>query len=144
MSDDNVTRYALKPLSVGLVAGAAATTLDYGSQALVFGDKVLPLPVVVAGVGALASLGAELINSYVFDHIPSISALSHPLHTGVTIGAQVGMICAIENTVSPGLVGDLGLTKIAGVAAVAEVGGNYLAKEWLAPWWVQMRGADSH
>jgi len=144
MSDDNVTRYALKPLSVGLVAGAAATTLEYGSQALVFGNKVVPLPLVIAGVGALASLGSELINSYVFDHIPSISALSHPLHTGVTIGAQVGMICAAENVIAPGLVGDLGLTKIAGVAAVAEIGGNYLAKEWLSPWYNQMVGADSH
>jgi len=142
MSDDNVTRYALKPLSVGLVAGAAFTTLEYGSQVRVFGDTLVPLPVFVAGMGALASLGSELINSYVFEHIPSISAL--PMHTGLTIGAQVGMICAAENVIAPGLVGDLGLTKIAGVAAVAEVGGNYLAKEWLHPLWIQMYGADSH
>jgi hypothetical protein len=144
MSDDNVTRYALKPLSVGLVAGAAFTTLEYGSQVRVFGDTLVPLPVFVAGMGALASLGSELINSYVFEHIPSISALSHPMHTGLTIGAQVGMICAAENAIAPGLVGDLGLTKIAAVAAVAEVGGNYLAKEWLSPWYNQMVGADSH
>ena len=144
MSEDNVTRYALKPLSVGLVAGAAAASLDYGSQALVFEDKIVALPLVVAGVGALATFGAELINSYVFDHIPSISALSHPMHTGLTIGAQVGMICAIDNTISPGLVSDLGLTKIAGIATVAEVGGNYLAKEWLKPAYQQMVGADSH
>ena len=144
MSDDNVTRYALKPLSVGLVAGAATASLDYNTKVRVLGGKVLPLPVLVAGMGVLASLGSELINSYVFEHIPSISALSHPMHTGLTIGAQVGMICAAENVIAPGLVRDLGLTKIAGVAAVAEVGGNYLAKEWLHPWYVQMVGADSH
>ena len=144
MSEDNVTRFALKPLSVGLVAGAAFTTLDYGTQVRLMGDTLVPLPALVAGIGALASLGSEVINSYVFDHIPSISALSNPMHTGLTIGAQVGMICAAENAIAPGLVGELGLTKIAGVAAVAEVGGNYLAKEWLSPWWVQMRGADSH
>ena len=144
MSEDNVTRYALKPLSVGLVAGAAFTTLNYDTKVRIVGDTLVPLPLLVAGIGALASLGSELINSHVFEHIPSISALSHPMHTGLTIGAQVGMICAAENAVAPGLVGELGLTKIAGVAAVAEVGGNYLAKEWLKPAYQQMVGADSH
>ena len=144
MSDDNVTRYALKPLSVGLVAGAAFTSLNYGAQVRILGDTLLPLPVFVAGIGALASLGSELINSHVFEHIPSISALSHPMHTGLTFGAQVGTICAAENAIAPGLVGDIGLTKIAAIAAVAEVGGNYLAKEWLKPAYQQMVGADSH
>jgi len=144
MSEDNVTRYGLKPLSVGLVAGAAFATLDYGAQVRIGGGTEVPLPLFVAGIGALASLGSEMINSYVFDHIPSISALSHPMHTGLTIGAQVGMICAAENTIAPGLVGALGLTKIAAVAAAAEVGGNYLAKEWLQPAYQQMVGADSH
>jgi len=69
MSEDNVTRFALKPLSVGLVAGAAFTTLNYGTQVRLMGDTLVPLPALVAGIGALASLGSEVINSYVFEHI---------------------------------------------------------------------------
>jgi hypothetical protein len=142
MSVENVTKYVLKPASMAAVAGGAAAAWRPGAQVRV-GDKAIPLPLVVAGATFLASEVSELINTYLFEHIPSISLLSAPLHTGLSIGVETGVVAAVENYLSPGLVGDLGLPELVAFAAGSEIAGNYLAKEWLAPWWSQMAGASA-
>jgi hypothetical protein len=141
MSADTVTKYVLKPASMAAVAGGAVAAWRPGAQVRV-GDKAIPLPLIVGGAVFLAGEVSELVNTYLFDHIPSISLLSAPLHTGLSIGVQTGVVAAVENYVSPGLVGDLGLPEIVAFAAGAEIAGNYLAKEWLLPYYRQMSGAS--
>jgi hypothetical protein len=143
MSSDQVERFALKPASVGIVSGAAAAAWRFNTKVLI-GGKSYPFPLIIAGASAAASLVCELINSEVFSHIPQIGILSHPIHTGLNIGVQTGVVCGLENALSPGLISDQGLTEIVGFAAIGEIGGNYLYTEWLKPWYRQMLGADSY
>jgi len=127
------------------VAGVtAAAAMAYLPGATVnVGDKQIPLALFAAGASFAASLLSEAVNSYVFEHIPQISVLSHPLHSALNVGVQTGAICLIDNTLAPGLVGELGLPQIALAAAGAEMAGGYLANEWLKPWYEQMSGQHS-
>ncbi len=95
----------------------------------------------VAGAFFLASEISELINHYLFEHIPQINALSHPMHSALAIGAQVGVVAGVENYLSPGLVGDQGLLEVAGICALSEITSTYVANEFLKPWPVQMTGS---
>jgi hypothetical protein len=92
-----------------------------------------PLPLVVGALSFLASEVSEYVNSTVFEHIPQISALTHPMHSALNVGVIAGGVSALENFLSPGLVGDLGATQVIGIAALAEVSSTYLANEWLKP-----------
>lgn len=141
MPSDQVTKYVLTPAAVGLVSGAAAMAWRPGQQVII-GDKTVPLALVVAGASAAATLISEMVNCYVFDHIPEpINALGYPVHTALNVGVQTGAICAIENYLSPGLVGDQGLVEVAGVCALGFIAGKYLATEWLSPWAAQISQA---
>jgi len=141
MSSEQVTKYALTPAAVGLVSGAAAMAWRPG-QNVIIGDKTVPLALVVAGASAAATMVSELMNSYVFDHLPApINALGYPVHTALNVGVQTGAICAIENYLSPGLVGDQGLLEVAGICGVGFITGKYIATEWFAPWAAQMAQA---
>jgi hypothetical protein len=138
-SSDQVTRYFLKPASVAAVSATAVAIAVPNMNVkipMLSGDYSLPLVVGVASF--LVSELSEYINHTVFEHIPQISALSHPLHTGLNVGVIAGGVAAVENLVSPGLVGDLGLGKIVGIAALAEVSSTYLAHEWLKPYYEKM------
>ncbi len=133
-SSDQVTRYFLKPASVAAVSAGAVAFMVPNMQVkipMLSGNYSLPL--VVGAASFLVSELSEYINHTVFEHIPQISALSHPLHTALNVGVISGGVAAIENLVSPGLVGDLGVGQIVGIAALAEVSSTYLANEWLRP-----------
>lgn len=134
MSVDQVTRFGLKPASVAFVAGAAALAYRPGAKAIVFGAEY-PLPLVVAGASFIASEVAEFFSSIVNVDIPQLGLLSHPAHTAVNVGVLSGGVAAVENFISPGLVGDLGAAEVIGVSALAEVTGTFLANEWLKPMW---------
>jgi hypothetical protein len=142
MSVENVTKYVLKPASMAVVAAGASAAWRPGATVYI-GDKIVPLPLVIAGATFLASEVSELINTYLFEHIPSISLLSAPLHTGLSIGVQTGVVATVENYMSPGMVGEIGLAELAVFAAGSEIAGNYLAKEWLAPWYQQMASSSA-
>ena len=134
MSTDQVTRFALKPASVATISGVAAMVLRPGAEVII-GGSTYPLGLVVAGATFIASEVSEYVNSHVFEHIPRIGALSHPVHSLLNMGVVAGGVAAVENFASPGLVGDLGIAEVVGVAALAEVAGTYLANEWLKPLW---------
>jgi hypothetical protein len=134
MSTDQITRFALKPASVAAVSAAAAMALRPGAEVII-GGGTYPLSLVVAGASFLASEVSEYINSTVFPHIPRIGALSHPVHSALNMGVVAGGVAFVENYASPGLVGDLGIAEIVGVAALAEVAGTYISNEWLKPMW---------
>jgi len=140
-TSDNATRYLLKPAAVAAVSGAAAAAWRPGTNVIIMG-KTYPLALVVAGASFVASEVTELVNHYLFEHISSINLLSAPLHTGLSIGTQVGVVCGIENFLSPGLIGDQGLPEVAALCALGEVAGTYLANEWLHPWYNSM--TDQH
>lgn len=143
MSTDQVTRFALKPASVALISGAAAMALRPGAQVII-GGSTYPLSLVVAGASFIASEVSEYVNSAVFSHIPRIGALSHPVHSALNVGVVAGSVVAVENFASPGLVGDLGVAEVVGVAALAEVAGSYLANEWLKPFWETSNAGSSY
>lgn len=143
MSTDQFTRFALKPASVALISGAAAMALRPGAE-VIFRGGAYPLGLVVAGATFIASEVSEYVNSAVFSHIPRIGALSHPVHSALNVGVVAGGVAAVENYASPGLVGDLGIAEIVGVAALAEVAGTYLANEWLKPMYESSTAGSSY
>ena len=141
MSANQFTKYALTPVAVGLVSGAAAMAWRPG-QNVVIGDKTVPLSLVIAGASAAATLLSELVNSYVFENLPEpLTAIGYPVHTALNIGVQTATICGIENYLSPGLVGDQGVLEVAGICGLGFITGKYVATEWLAPWYGQMTGS---
>ena len=142
MSVDNVARYLLKPASSAAFAGAAAMAWRPGQNVNV-GGNIVPLSLVVAGAAFVASEVTELINHYLFEHIPQISALTHPMHTALAIGTQVGVVSGVENYLSPGLIGDQGLPEVVGICALSEITATYVTREFLLPWYAQMSGATS-
>ncbi len=142
MSVDYVTSYVLKPAASAAFAGAAAMAWRPGQQVIISG-KTMPLALVVAAASFLASEVSELINKNLFEHIPQISALSHPMHTALAVGAQVGVVAGVENYLSPGLVGDQGLAEVAGICLLSEITSTYVANEYLKPWYATMSGASS-
>jgi len=128
----------------GVVAGGATAALfGTNAQINIFG-RSMSLAVVTAGFSAVASLGSELVNSYVFEHIPQISAISHPMHTALGVGVQTAVICGLESQFAPGLVEAQGLPTVVGICALGVVTGSYLSREWLRPWYQQMLGADAY
>ncbi len=141
-NSDNATRYLLKPAAVAAVSGAAAAAWRPGTNVIIMG-KTYPLALVVAGASFVASEVTELVNHYLFEHIPSVDLLQAPLHTGLAVGTQIGVVCAIENFLSPGLIGDQGLAEVAALCALGEVTGSYLASNWLHPWYDALTGAGS-
>ena len=141
MSSEQVTKFALKPAVVAGVTAVAAMVYLPGATVNV-GSQQIPLALFAAGASFAASLLSEAVNSNVFEHIPQISVLSHPLHTALNVGVQTGTVCLIDNFFAPGLVGELGIGQIALVAAGAEVAGGYFANEWLRPWYEQMYGSN--
>jgi hypothetical protein len=104
-----------------------------GACVVIPGKDSVPLPMVVAGVTFVAAEVTALINDYLFPQIPQISILSAPLHTGLNIGVQIGVTAGLENYMSPGLVGDLGLTELALFAAGSEVASTYIVNELIRP-----------
>lgn len=137
MSSDQVTRFLLKPASVAAVSAGAVAVWRPSASVKMFGGKY-PLPLVVGGISFFVSELSEYINSSVFEHIPQISALSHPLHSALNVAVIAGGVATVENFLSPGLVGQLGAAEVVGVAALAEVSSTYLANEWLRPWYEKM------
>lgn len=136
MSSDQATRFFFKPASVAAVSSAAAAYMIPNASVkipMLSGDY--PLPLVVGAITFLVSEVSEYVNSTVFEHIPQISVLSHPMHSALNVGVIAGGVSAIENLISPGLVGDMGASQILGIAALAEVSGTYLANQWLKPWY---------
>ena len=136
-SPDSMTRYGIKPAAVASISATAAALYRPGAHVLIAG-QAWPLPVLVGAATFAASELVELVNSYLFEHIPVISILSAPMHTGLSIGMLTGVVAGVENQFSPGLVGDLGLPEIAAFAAASEIGGTYLTNQWLSPWMQQM------
>jgi hypothetical protein len=142
MSADSVSKYVLKPASFAAVSGAAAMAWRPGAQ-VIMGDKKVPLALVCAGASFVASEVSELINDYLFDHIPQVRVLSHPMHSALNIGAQVGVVSGIESFLSPGLVGDQGVAEIAAYCALSEITATYLTDQFLRPWYETMSGTHS-
>ena len=133
MNTDTYTKYLVKPaVMAGLVAGGVAAYRP-GTMIHVPGGKNMSLVVVAAGVTFAAAEVCALINDYLFPQIPQITLLSAPLHTGLNIGAQVGVTALLENYISPGLVSDLGIAELVGFATAAEVGSSYLVDNWIKP-----------
>ena len=141
MSADNVVHYLLKPTASAAFAGAAAMAWRPGQQVNI-GGQAVPLALVVAGASFLASEVTELINHFLFDHIPQIRVLSHPLHSALAVGTQVGVVAGVENYLSPGLVGDQGLPEVATICALSEITSSYVTNEFLRPWYEQMTGSQ--
>ena len=142
MSVDYVTSYLLKPAASAAFAGAAAMAWRPGQQVII-GGKTVPLALVVAGASFLASEVSELINKNLFEHIPQIGALTHPMHTALAVGTQVAVVAGVENYLSPGLVGDQGLVEVVGICALSEITSTYVANEFLKPWYASMSGASA-
>ena len=142
MSVDQVTRYALKPLSVaGISAGAAA--FYYPGVKVRIGETAYPLPVLVGGAAFAASMFSEYMTEMTLSHLPAgFNVLSHPAETALNIGIQTGTAAAIENYMVPGVVGKIGVPQLAIATGLAEMGGSYLAQNWLAPWYAQMSGRE--
>ena len=138
---DTTARYLLKPAAVAAVSGAAAAAWRPGTNVLIMG-QAYPLPLVVAGASFVASEVSELVNSYMFSHLPTPKLLEAPLHTGLNIGTQVGVVCAIENFLSPGLIGDQGLAEVAALCALGEVVGSYLTTNWLSGWYSALGASE--
>jgi len=138
---DTTARYLLKPAAVAAVSGAAAAAWRPGTNVIIMG-QTYPLPLVVAGASFVASEVSELVNSYLLSHVPTPTLLTAPLHTGLNIGTQVGVVCAIENFLSPGLIGDQGLAEVAALCALGEVVGSYLTTNWLSGWYGAMSGSE--
>ena len=133
MDQSTTTKYLIKPAVMAAIVAAGALAYRPGATVIVSGSKDVPLPLVAAGATFLAAEACALINDYLFPHIPQISILSAPLHTGLNVGAQIAVTAGIENYMSPGLVGDLGITELAVFATAAEVGSQYLVDQWILP-----------
>jgi hypothetical protein len=133
MDSENYSKYFLKPAVMAAIVAGGAAMYRPGSMVKIPGSKSVSLPLVVAGVTFIAAEASALVNEYLFPQIPQITLLAAPLHTGLTIGVQVGVTAGLENYISPGLVGDLGLTELTVFAAGAEVASTYLVNEWIRP-----------
>jgi len=134
MSSDHLTRFLFKPASVAAVSSVAVAYMVPNMAVkipMLSGNYSLPL--VVGVLSFVVSEVSEYVNSTVFEHIPQISALSHPMHSALNVGVIAGGVSALENLVSPGLVGDLGVAEVVGIAALAEVSSTYISHEWLKP-----------
>ena len=134
MSSDHVSRFFFKPASVAVVSSAAVAYMVPDMTVkipMLSGDY--PLPLVVGALSFVASELSEYVNSTVFEHITQISALSHPMHSALNVGVIAGGVSALENLVSPGLVGDMGMAQILGIAALAEISSTYLVSEFFKP-----------
>lgn len=137
MNQDNAYRnYLLKPATMAGVVAAGSAIWRPGGQVLIPGSSTtVPLPLVAAGATFLAAEAAALMNAYLFNHIPVISAMEAPAHTLVNIGTVMAGTAAVENYVSPGLVGDLGLAELGAMSALSEVTSTYIVDQYLMPMW---------
>lgn len=135
--------YLLKPAASAAVAAGATYAVWGNIPAVIPGMGQYSLPLVVAATTFLASEAVALINEQLFPHVPVINALQAPAHTALSVGALTATSALVENFVSPGLVGDLGLAQMAGFALVAEVGGTYLVDEWVVPMYNKYSTANS-
>ena len=133
MDPSTTTKYVIKPAVMAGIVGVGALLYRPGANVVIAGSSDVPLPLVAAGATFLAAEACALMNEYLFEHIPQISVLSAPLHSGLNIGVQMGVTAGIENYISPGLVSDLGLTELAVFAACAEIGSQYLTDMWINP-----------
>lgn len=133
MDPNYVCKYVAKPAIMAAITAGGASLYNPGGMVYIPGRGNVPLPIVVAGVTFIAAEVSALVNTYLFPHIPSISALEAPAHTALTIGVQTAVTAAVENTISPGLVGDLGLPQLLGCAVVAEIGSTYIVDHWITP-----------
>ena len=125
--------YLLNPAAMAGAVAAGAAFWRPGATVIIPGGQAMPLPLVAAGATFLAAEAAALINTYLFPHIPVINAVSAPAHTALNIGVVVAGTAAVENFMSPGLVGDLGLTELVAFGALSEVSSTYLVDEWVIP-----------
>lgn len=133
MDPNYMCKYIAKPAVMAAITAGGAAMYHPGCMVYIPGRSNVPLPVVVAGVTFIAAEVSALVNTYLFPHIPSITALEAPAHTALTIGVQTAVTAAVENTISPGLVGDIGLAELAGFAVVAEIGSSYIVDHWITP-----------
>lgn len=133
MDSDTYTKYLVKPAVMGALVAAGVMAYRPGAMVVMKGRDGVSLAMVAGGATVIAAEACALINDYLFPHIPKISLISAPLHTALNVGAQVGVTAALENYISPGLVGDVGITELVAFAAAAEVGSTYLVDQWLRP-----------
>jgi hypothetical protein len=133
MDQSTTTKYLIKPAVMAGIVAVGALAYRPGATVIIAGSSNVPLPLVAAGATFLAAEACALINEYLFPHIPQLSVLSAPLHTGLNVGAQIAVTAGIENYMSPGLVGDLGITELAVFATGAEIGSQYLVDMWINP-----------
>lgn len=133
MNSNTSQKYFIKPSVMAGITAAGAAMYRPGAEVRIPGYGDVPLPIVVAGVTFLAAEISAFINDQVFAHIPQIDILEAPMHTSLTIGVQTAVTAAVENFISPGLVGDLGITELVVFAAIAEVGSTYLCDKWINP-----------
>jgi hypothetical protein len=133
MESDTTSKYLIKPAVMAAIVAAGALAYRPGALVQIPGSSDVPLPVIAAGVTFVAAEVCALVNEYLFPHIPQLSIISAPLHSGLNIGVQIGVTAALENYISPGLVGDLGLTELAVFATGAEIGSQYIVDQWITP-----------
>lgn len=134
MDPNYVCKYVAKPAIMAAITAGGAAMYHPNAKVYIFGrDQEVPLPLVVAGVTFIAAEVSALVNTYLFPHIPSVSALEAPLHTGLTIGVQTAVTAVVENTLSAGLAGDVGIVELVGFATLAEVGSTYIVDQWITP-----------
>lgn len=137
MNPQGTTRnYLLKPACNAAVAAAGAAAWHPGIKVKVPGMASMPLPLLAAGATFAATALAQLINDQLFSHIPVINAWEAPAHTALNIGTITAGSAAIENWMSPSLVGkDIPLIEVGIFAAASEVAGTYLCDDLLIPMW---------
>lgn len=138
MDPKGTTRnYFVKPACNAAVAAAGVAAWRPGAAVTVPGMAApLPLPLLAAGATFAATALAQLINDQLFSHVPAITAFEAPAHTALNIGTIAAGSAAIENWMSPSLIGDdIPLMEVGVFAAAAEIGGTYLCDDLVIPMW---------
>ena len=132
---DPTRSYLLKPAAAAGIVAAGVAMWRPDAQVNIPGMGNYPLPLVAAGATFVASEVTALINHYLLPHVPIISAFEAPAATAMNVGTVAAVAALVENTVSPGLLQDVGLAEITAFSLAAEVGSTYLVDEWVMPMW---------
>lgn len=133
MDPNYICKYVAKPAVMAAITAGGAAMYHPNVMVYVTGKGSVPLPIVVAGVTFIAAEVSALVNTYLFPHIPQITALEAPAHTALTVGVQTAVTAVVENTISPGLVGDIGVPELFALAAISEVTSTYIVDQWISP-----------
>jgi hypothetical protein len=147
MTEDTISRYAVKPLTIGAVGYAASRTIfpqlldaNWGRKftfsdtsplkTLYGGSTSVSVPVMAGIALATGSVLAEVAHEFIFPHVHWLDKSSEKasmLTSGVVAGAGMAAVVAMGNSSG---VTELGLPSILAVGVASEIVGDMLYKKF--------------